>query len=138
MLTKNEIKWIVEICYKLLGVFNIINICNNLFMSFKNKLKVRLAFWKTIKNKSDCFLCSWIMLGSELYLLSKWFRLWSDISLPTNISIVVFWSRIPILQDERTVASNCRCKEVTFSCHIAIEDSIQGNFGVSSKSKSIS
>ena len=58
--------------------------------------------------------------------------------LPTNISIVVFWSSVPILQDERTVASNCRCKEVTFSCHIAIENSIQGNIGVFSKSKSIS
>ena len=58
--------------------------------------------------------------------------------IPTNISIVVFWSSFPILQDERTVTSNCRCKEVTFSCHIAIENSIQGNIGISSISKSIS
>ena len=42
--------------------------------------------------------------------------------LPTNISIVVFWSSVPILQDKRTVTSNCKCKEVTFTCHIATEN----------------
>ncbi|XP_022302543.1 uncharacterized protein LOC111110361 [Crassostrea virginica] len=42
--------------------------------------------------------------------------------LPVNISMAVFWSSVPILWDERSVKSDCPCKEVTFTCHIAIEN----------------
>ena len=102
-------------------------------MAFKDK--VRLALLKGyLRDKSEHILLFSFVAGS---CSAPNFICYQNDSLcdltyylPTNISIVVFWSSVPILQDERTVASNCRCKEVTFSCHIAIENSIQGNIGV--------
>ena len=102
-------------------------------MAFKNK--VILALLKGyLRDKSEHILLFSFVAGS---CSAPNFICYQNDSLcdltyylPTNISIVVFWSSVPILQDERTVASNCRCKEVTFSCHIAIENSIQGNIGV--------
>ena len=106
-------------------------------MTFKDK--VRLAFLKGyLRDKSENILLFSFVVGScsAPDLICYQNDSLCDLAhhLTTNISIVVFWSSFPVLQDERTVASNCRCKEVTFSCHIAIENSKHGNFGVSAKS----
>ena len=102
-------------------------------MAFKNK--ARQAFLKGYsRDKNEHILLFSFVVGS---CSAPDFICYKNDSLcdvadrhPTNISIVVFWSSVPILQDKRTVTSNCKCKEVTFTCHIAIEDNIQGNFGV--------